>query len=155
MFKLQRKIALLLLAAGIVLPGAAADYVKLSDAQGEAVFFALDERPEVTFTSSALVITTTKQTIEYPISDYRAITFENPTSDGIVSAQYEPVFSLGESLRAEGLQPGSSVAVYDAAGQVIGSDKASAVGTVDIPLGNRSGVLVVKTTSRTFKFIKR
>ena len=101
------------------------------------------------------MIITTKQTVEYPITEYRAFMLENPTINNITSVAYEPVFNIGSSLMAEGLQPGSAVTVCDVGGLVVGSAKASAEGKVEIPLNNRNGIFIVKTTSRTFKFIKR
>lgn len=155
MYKLKRIIILMLLAVGAALPSAASDYVKVTNEDGESVFFAIDEQPKVVLTSTALMIITTKQTVEYPITEYRAFMLENPTINNITSVAYEPVFNISSSLMAEGLQPGSAVTVCDVGGLVVGSAKASAEGKVEIPLNNRNGIFIVKTTSRTFKFIKR
>lgn len=155
MYKLKRKIILILLTFCSVLPSVASDHIKVTNAHDEAVYFAIDEQPTVTFTASSLVITTIKSTIEYPIAEYRAFTFEEPTTNDITSTTYEPVFNIGSSLVAEGLQPGSAVSVCDVSGLVIGRAKASNDGKVEIPLNNQKGIFIVKTTSRTFKFIKR
>ena len=46
----------------------AANHVKVSGKSGESTFFALADKPTVTFTTNKLVITAGKQTVEYPLN---------------------------------------------------------------------------------------
>ena len=137
-------------------PVFAGNYVKVSSESGEATYFALSQKPVVTFTADYLVLTTDEQTVQYPISSYRSFEFaDQPTGINSATAESSAVFSVGSSLKAEGLAAGSVVTVYGVNGQVVGSARASESGSVDIPLHGKTGVFEVKSTSRTFKFIKK
>lgn len=85
-----RKLTCLLLLSMAGVSAMATDYVhvKVSDADGTATFFALADKPVVSFTSDFLVLTTTKQTVQYPIADYPKIEFTEAT--GITSVDAAP-----------------------------------------------------------------
>ena len=156
MFDFKKKFSLSLLALGMLLPAVASDCVKVSDAKGENVYFLLADKPVVTFTSDHLVLTTVRQTLEYPIQDYRSFVFADaPTGILAATSVRTPLFSIGSSLRAEGLEAGSRVAVYDAEGVEVASAKASDEGTVNIPLNGWKGIYVVKSSTKSFKFIRK
>lgn len=150
-------LAVTLLASMSTLSASAADYVKVSDKEGKDTYFALSEKPTVTFTSTAMVLTVGSQTIEYPLTDFRAFAFEDqPTSIESLNAEgNNAVFSFGNSLKGEGLKAGSQVAVYTINGQLVGRSTVSQSGTVEIPLDGQTGVFVVKSLSKTFKFIRK
>ena len=150
-------LAVTLLASMSTLSASAADYVKVSDKDGKDTYFALSEKPTVTFTSTAMVLTAGSQTIEYPLTDFRAFAFEDdPLSIESLNAEgNNAVFSFGNSLKGEGLKAGSQVAVYTINGQLVGRSTVSQSGTVEIPLDGQTGVFVVKSLSKTFKFIRK
>ena len=150
-------LAVTLLASMSTLSASAADYVKVSDKDGKDTYFALSEKPTVTFTSTAMVLTVGSQRIEYPLTDFRAFAFANQ-STGIGTLDTEgnsAVFSFGNCLKGEGLKAGSQVAVYTINGQLVGRATVSQSGTVEIPLDGQTGVFVVKSLSKTFKFIRK
>lgn len=135
----------------------AIDHVKVVDANGAATYFKLAEKPVVSFSATSLVLTTTQGTVEYPIADYRSFEFADPT-DGINPAETTfgtPIFSFGETLSGEQLQPGTPVVVYDSKGRIVGQQNADAQGRVAIALGNTAGIFIVKTATKSFKFIKK
>lgn len=147
----------LLLSAGTV-SAAAADFVKVTDKAGAATTFALSEKPTVTFTADKLVLKAGSQTVEYPLADM--VTFEfadQPT--GINTAGGEEthaVFSFSSSsVRGEGLKPGSRVEVYTVNGQLVSSARVSQSGSVEVPLNGQTGVFIVKSSNKTFKFINK
>lgn len=151
-------LAVTLLASMSTLSASAADYVKVSDKDGKDTYFALSEKPTVTFTSTAMVLTAGSQTVEYPLTDFRAFAFADPSSAGIGTLDEEgnnAVFSFGNSLKGEGLKAGSQVAVYTINGQLVGRSTVSQNGSVEIPLDGQTGVFVVKSLSKTFKFIRK
>ena len=150
-------LAVTLLASMSTLSASAADYVKVSDKDGKDTYFALSEKPTVTFTSTAMVLTAGSQTIEYPLTDFRAFAFEDdPLSiESLNGEGNNAVFSFGNSLKGEGLKAGSQVAVYTINGQLVGRSTVSQSGSVEIPLGGQTGVFVVKSLSKTFKFIRK
>lgn len=146
-------VALLVLAIGIV-SVQAADYVKVSTSDGNATFFSLDEKPTVSFTAKHLVLTTSTVEIEYPIADYRSFEFVAQTV-GVNDVADKVVFSVGNSLTGKGLPAGSEVSLYSSAGNMVGRAVVSESGCVEIPLHGQTGVFIVKSVSKTFKFIKK
>ena len=150
-------LAVMLLAFMSTLSASAANYVKVSDKDGKDTYFALSEKPTVTFTSTAMILTAGSQTVEYPLTDFRAFTFANqPTGIGTLDVESNnAVFSFGNSLKGEGLKAGSQVAVYTINGQLVGRATVSQSGSVEIPLDGQTGVFVVKSLSKTFKFIRK
>ena len=150
-------LAVTLLASMSTLSASAADYVKVSDKDGKDTYFALSERPTVTFTSDHLILTAGSQRVEYPLTDFRAFTFANqPTGIGSLDVEgNNAVFTFGNSLKGEGLKAGSQVAVYTINGQLVGRAIVSQSGSVEIPLDGQTGVFVVKSLSKTFKFIRK
>ena len=150
-------LAVMLLAFMSTLSASAAKHVKVSDKDGNDTYFALSEKPTVTFTSTAMVLTAGSQTIEYPLTDFRAFAFEDdPLSiESLNGEGNNAVFSFGNSLKGEGLKAGSQVAVYTINGQLVGRSTVSQSGTVEIPLDGQTGVFVVKSLSKTFKFIRK
>ena len=150
-------LAVTLLASMTSISVSAANHVKVSDKDGNNTYFALSDKPTVTFTSTAMVLTAGSQTIEYPLTDFRAFAFANqPTGIGTLDAEgNSAVFSFGNSLKGEGLKAGSQVAVYTINGQLVGRATVSQSGSVEIPLDGQTGVFVVKSLSKTFKFIRK
>ena len=137
----------------------AASHVKVSGKTGESTYFKLSDKPTVTFTTNKLVITAGSQTVEYPLTEFRSFEFADPSTNGIgaVPSQNEnqAVLYFGEDVRGEGLQPGSRVSIFNVSGQLVVSATVNADGAVSLPLNGQTGVFIVKSTSRTFKFIKK
>lgn len=137
----------------------AASHVKVSGKTGESTYFKLSDKPTVTFTTNKLVIKAGSQTVEYPLTEFRSFEFADPSTNGIgaVPSQNEnqAVFSFDEDVRGEGLQPGSRVSIFNVSGQLVVSATVNADGVVSLPLNGQTGVFIVKSTSRTFKFIKK
>lgn len=150
-------LAVTLLASMTSISVSAAKHVKVSDKDGNNTYFALSEKPTVTFTSTTMVLTAGSQTVEYPLTDFRAFAFEDdPLSiESLNGEGNNAVFSFGNSLKGEGLKAGSQVAVYTINGQLVGRSTVSQSGTVEIPLDGQTGVFVVKSLSKTFKFIRK
>jgi len=150
-------LAVTLLASMSTLSASAADYVKVSDKDGKDTYFALSEKPTVTFTSDHLILTAGSQRVEYPLTDFRAFAFANqPTGIGSLDVEdNNAVFTFENSLKGEGLKAGSQVTVHAINGQLVGSGIVSPNGSVEIPLNGQTGVFVVKSLSKTFKFIRK
>lgn len=137
----------------------AASHVKVSGKTGESTYFKLSDKPTVTFTTNKLVIKAGSQTVEYPLTEFRSFEFADPSTNGIGALpsqnESQAVFSFGEDVRGEGLQPGSRVSIFNVSGQLVVSATVNADGAVSLPLNGQTGVFIVKSTSRTFKFIKK
>lgn len=156
-------LAIALFCQALALTASAADYVTVSAMDGSKVSFGLTTTPTVTFTTDSMVISAGSEKVLYPLTDYRIFTFtnDNETVAGIDALNTgsangtNAVFTLGDAVHGEGLRAGSRVAVYSLGGQMTGSATVSANGSVDIPLGGQNGVFIVKSESKSFKFIKK
>ena len=79
---LFRTLAVTLLVSMTSISVSAANYVKVSDKDGKDTYFALSDKPTVTFTSTAMVLTAGSQTIEYPLTD--SVLLPLPTSQQVL-----------------------------------------------------------------------
>ncbi len=153
-----RTIVLASLAMTVSVSALAAGYVKVSGKDGKATCFALSEKPEVTFSGNDLVLKTERETVNYPLSDVLTFEFTDETTGigaATQAAKGNAVFRFGSSIKGEGLQPGSRVDVYAVNGQTVGTAIVTANGSVEISLNGQSGVFIVKSLNKTFKFIKK
>lgn len=155
---LCRLFAIALLAMWGAVSASAADYVTVTDKEGKATTFALTDKPMVTFTSDQLVLTAGSKTVEYPLTDFLSFTFtDQPTGINTVGAdQSNAVFSFTNfSVRGEGLKAGTRVSVYTINGQLVGSAVVNQNGAVEVPFDGQKGVFIVKSLTKTFKFINQ
>lgn len=136
----------------------AASYVKITGQTGQSVTFALSERPKATITATSLMVTTTTDTIYYPLSEYRKFELADETT-AISKPQSNGtdivVILNNGTLQMEGLEPGSTVAAYTVGGATATSAKASANGSATLSLSGQKGIIIVKANGRTFKFISK
>ena len=152
-----RTVVLALLALTASTSVFAADYVRVSEKDGKNTYFALSDKPEVTFTADHLVLKTAKETINYPLSALLTFEFTNsPTGiNALGTEENHVVFSFEQTLKGQGLQPGSRVSVYAVNGQTIASAVVDANGAVEIALDGQTGVFIVKTLTKSFKLIRK
>lgn len=159
MFKINRTVFYsAALAVALLLPASshASEYVKVSDANGKAVYFEVAQKPVVSFSSSQVIITAGTQTVEYPLTDYRKLEFTDQNAAAIskITEGQNPVFSIGETFRASNLTPHSRVAVYSGNGMLLTSASVDVNGQVSIDLSSCKGLLIIKTSTKSFKIIK-
>ena len=152
-----RTVALALLAILVSIPALADDYVKVSNKDGKETTFALSEKPEVTFTASELILKTTHETVSYPLSDMLTFEFTNePAGVSLIESESgKALFSFNNTVKGKGLKTGSRVSIYTIGGQSVGSAIVDVYGQVEIPLNGQTGVFIVKSSTKTFKIIKK
>jgi len=150
-------IAITLLAMMGSVSAYAADYVKVSEKDGKCTYFALSDKPQVTLSEQYLVLKTERETVNYPLGNVLTFEFANQTTgiDAVDTAEGNVAFTFGTAVKGEGLKPGSRVSVYTVNGQLVGSAVANANGAVEIPLNGQTGVFIVKSLTKTIKFIKK
>lgn len=128
--------------------------VLLSD--GQVVSINLNEEPRTTYQDGNLVITSTKNTVTYPLERVRRFTYVTATgieSPKIVGASFS---SDGETLTFNGLNPNTKIYLYNVAGQLLktidsGDQEQVVITASHMPFG----VYVVKVNGGTFKITKR
>lgn len=129
--------------------------VVVTDADGEETVFALADKPKVTFSAEALVITAGDGRVEYPIDKGAKFTFEQRDLSSISDVESgSAVFVIGDVVEARGLKAGSAVAAYSADGRLIASAAADSEGNASLDLSHAHGAIIISTTSKTIKIIK-
>ena len=157
MKKVLRTLTLALLALFASSTVRAADHVKVSEKDGKTTIFALSDDPTVTCRATDLVITAGTKTVNFPLTE--GLTFEIITEPTAIqtapNASRDVRFTLDNSVKGEGLQPGSTVAIYRIDGQTVGTATVNSNGSVEIPLNGLRGIFIVKSSTKSFKFIKK
>ena len=125
-------------------------------ADGQVVSINLNEEPRTTYQDGNLVITSTKNTVSYPLEKVRRFTYVSAT--GIVSPKTVGAsFSNdGETLTFKGLKPHTKIYLYNVAGQLLKTIDSGEQGQTVISASHMPvGVYVVKVNGGTFKITKR
>lgn len=123
---------------------------------GQKALFAFADQPEVTYTATELVLTTTKTMVQYPISQLKKLQFEKADMpEGIDEVETDKRFSFRDgSIVIEGGQPNSLVNIYTVSGTLIAQYRLDSNGDAVIPTQGLSGTTYIFANgSITFKFI--
>ena len=123
---------------------------------GQKALFAFADQPEVTYTTTDLVLTTTKTSVQYPISQLKKIQFETADMpEGMDEVEADQRFSFRDgSIVIEGGEPNSLVNIYTVSGALAAQYRLDANGDAVIPTQGLSGNAYILTNgSLTFKFL--
>ena len=156
-----RKLFTLLLLWLVAAGAWAKDAIVICQYDGTVAKFAFTEKPVVTYSSTELVMTTSKTSVQYPINRLMKIYFDvGENSDGIKNveaSQPEDVqFAFRDgALVVSGGEAGAIVNLYRLDGVSAGQLRLDGNGSVTIPTGSLSqGFYIVKTKQLSFKFRK-
>lgn len=131
--------------------------VAIYQTDGQKALFAFADQPEVTYTTTDLVLTTTKTTVQYPISQLKKIQFEMAEMpEGIDELEEDKRFSFRDgSIVIEGGVPNSLVTIYTVSGALTAQYRLDGNGDAVIPTqGLSSQVYIFANGSITFKFMQ-
>ena len=128
---------------------------------GGKISLSLEDHPVVTYNNGNIIVTTLWEQLTYPNSSISKFTLTDKdvwegeetliTVDECIKWQYD-----GNTIFFSDCEPGESVMIYNAAGQLITQYTISSTGILLIPLQQfTDGLYVVKTQSITYKFIKK
>lgn len=127
-------------------------YIKIQTSTG-TVAVALADNPVIKYANDQLVITTTKEVVEVPVTEITGYNFteEDPTAikDIEVSRQHKHGMVAFDQLQA-----GATVALYNAKGEQLFTTTARADGTAVIDMhGLAKGVYIIRADKLSFKII--
>lgn len=128
--------------------------VDLTD--GTKFSYLLAESPKITYSTDSFIVSgPARATFELSKVDSYHFT-DGSLSDAAVveSNEIRITYSDNSHVKAEGLQPNSSVVLYSVAGSAIQKVNASAEGVAEIKLPQAKGVYILKTDSQTVKIVK-
>ena len=125
--------------------------------QGEVALFAFADQPELTYTATDLVLTTTQTSVQYPISNLRKVAFEQADiATGLDDIQTSKQFAFRDGqIIIEGGTPNALVNVYTIQGALVSQYRLDGDGNGTISTTGYSGAAYILTTgSITFKFMQ-
>lgn len=146
----------LLLAAVLRVSAVEQNVVAVYQLDGQKALFAFADQPEVTYTATDLTLTTTKTSVQYPISQLKKIQFETADMpEGIDEIEVTKQFTFRDgSIIIEGGEPNSLVNIYSVSGALTAQYRLDGNGDAVIPMQGLSGnAYIFANGSITFKFI--
>jgi len=149
-------LSFLLLAAVLHVSAVEQNVVAVYQLDGQKALFAFADQPEVTYTTTDLVLTTTKTSVQYPISQLKKLQFEMAEMpEGIDEVLADQRFSFRDgSIVIEGGEPNSLVNIYTVSGALTAQYRLDGNGDAVIPMQGLSGTTYIFANgSITFKFI--
>ena len=153
----MRKILFLLVLAVTVAAQADDRVLKVWQADGQVLTISLADEPRTTYSDGNLIITSSKSSVTLPLEKVRRYTYESAASGIDEAKAVRATFSRdGETLTLTGLKPGTSIYLYNVAGQLLrtidsGTQPKVVVSVSHLP----AGVYVVKANDVTYKITKR
>ena len=125
--------------------------------QGEVTLFAFADQPELTYTATDLVLTTTQTSVQYPISNLRKVAFERADMpEGIDEIEVTKQFTFRDGqIIIEGGSPNALVNIYSIQGVLVSQYRLDGDGNGTISTNGLNGAAYILTTgSLTFKFMQ-
>jgi len=138
-----------------------ASCVVVDQVRGPQYKFLLSNDPKITYDGDEVTISSTDNTVVLDVADVERVYLSQTSTDanGIqdVKASESVIVDMTDGkLDLNGLKNGSPVALYSVDGRQLYAGTASAAGTLSLPLGTLpGGMIIVKTTTQTFKIIKK
>ena len=119
---------------------------------GEPVIISLAEKPVITFTDNTLHIVTEATEVDIPVADITGGTFVEDDPSAIKDPDLVKAMMSAGRVCFSGLEPFSTVNVYNVNGQLLKKQTAGNDGTVVIDLSNQpKGCYVVRSATQTIK----
>ena len=131
-------------------------HVTIDLTDGTKYSYLLAESPKITYSTDSFIVSGPARTA-FDLSTVDSYHFTDGTvSDAKILGNNEIriTYSDNNHVKAEGLQPNSSVVLYSVAGAVIKKTNASGDGVAEIKLPQTKGVYILKTDSQTVKLVK-
>ena len=149
-------LSFLLLAVVLRVSAEEQNVVAVYQQDGQKALFAFADQPEVTYSATDLILTSTKTAVQYPISQLKKIQFETAElPEGIDEVVADKRFSFRDgSIVIEGGEPNSLVNIYTVLGTLTTQYRLDGNGNAIISTQGLSGtVYILSNGSITFKFM--
>lgn len=133
------------------------DVIAIYQTDGQVALFAFADQPEVTYTATDLVLTTTQTTMQYPIAQLKKVQFEKADiGEGLDELFADGRFSFRDGvIEIRGGKPNSTVKIFTVLGTLTAQYPLDDNGDGVIPTQNLRGTTYIVTTgSFSFKFMQ-
>lgn len=127
--------------------------VVIYDTEGRTAF-SLQQRPVVSFTETDVKLSCNQTEVLYSLDNYLKLTIEETDTETTIEKVGHDNFIINsKEISAHGVE---SMALYTIDGKLITSGKADNEGKITIPVSQlKSGIYIVNTSNKSFKFIKK
>lgn len=155
----MKKIVLTLISLLVMTVATAAEQnvIAIYQTDGQVALFAFADKPEVTYTPTDLVLTTTKTTMQYPIAGLKKVQFEKADmGEGLDELLADGRFSFRDgAIEIHGGQPNATVKIYTVSGMLVAQYPLDVNGEGVISTQPFRGTTYIVTTgSFSFKFLQ-
>lgn len=130
--------------------------IKLQMSNGTSQLFLLKDNPVAKFEGNTLIISsnTTDMSVLLDGNTIVEVIYVDGVPTHIEKTEYHQVFRINDTyLEARGLEPKTTVILYDLKGVLLARAKVNSDGCAKIPI-NGKGIYVVKTSISSFKIKK-
>lgn len=156
--KLLSLLGMLMLSAAALPPSCHAEEfetaVVVSTKDGEQIRIAVDKHPQISFTETDLLLTTTEINLSYPIDSSLKLSFgdiSGISDEKIHTAEFKITRS---SLDASGLKPYSKACIYSLNGSMVANGMTDSNGCWHADLDILpQGIYIIKCNETTYKMI--
>ncbi len=131
--------------------------IAIYQTDGQVALFAFADQPEVTYTATDLVLTTTQTTVQYPIAQLKKVQFEKADiGEGLDELFADGRFSFRDgAIEIHGGQPNGVVKIFTVLGTLTAQYPLDGNGEGVIPTQSLRGTTYIVTTgSFSFKFMQ-
>lgn len=131
--------------------------VAIYQLDGQKALFAFADQPEVTYTATDLVLSTTKTTMQYPIAQLKKVQFEKADiGEALDELFVDGRFSFRDgAIEIHGGQPNSMVRIFSISGTLVTQYQLDGNGEGVIPTQSLRGTTYIVTTgSFSFKIMQ-
>ena len=135
---------------------AATTHVTVDLTDGSKFSYLLSESPKISYKADSFIVSGPARAA-FELSKVDSYHFtDGSLSDATVvgSNEIRITYSDNSHVKAEGLQPNSSVVLYSVAGATIQQVNATEDGVAELALPQAKGVYILKTNSQTVKLVK-
>lgn len=131
--------------------------VAIYQLDGQKALFAFADQPEVTYTATDMVLSTTKTTMQYPIAQLKKVQFEKADiGEALDELFVDGRFSFRDgAIEIHGGQPNSRVKIFSISGTLVTQYQLDGNGEGVIPTQSLRGTTYIVTTgSFSFKIMQ-
>ncbi len=131
-------------------------YVTVNLTNGSSYSYLLSGSPKISYSGDSLLVRGPLSS-SFLIGDVLSYNFTEgdlTASNVLESNESRIIYVDNNHVKAEGLQPNSTVTLYTTAGTVIEQIKVAETGVAEVDLPQAKGIYILKTNSQSVKLVK-
>ena len=126
------------------------------EVQGKPVSFALSDKPIISYQNNLLKLSTTKETIEFSVTDITSFRFEETSTSVRNLMSGDKPLVKGGIVYFSDLTPGNLVQVFSTDGRKVAETKIDTNGTAEVNISVfTKDTYIIKTEKHTIKYMNK